>query len=204
MSKEKKSQSKLRTSQGNNNQGTNNHDMNKHDMNNHNISNQVEYQVGMTNHHTDALDQNEGDSNNKSGRLNFENSNLSQVQNMQTYRFEIDRIDQILIENIIKRFIVTDQVGMYKKIHEMTVSDSSREQAIYMKNRERVNSFFASINENNFIDLVTNLDTINDSDTLSLDDQISQLKLEIMEIIDKLYEIIIANSVMRQDKILNQ
>lgn len=59
---------------------------------------------------------------------------------LDNYRKEIDEIDQELTALFEKRLETVLKVGEYKKTHDLPILDSSREEAVILKNTERLNN----------------------------------------------------------------
>ena len=60
------------------------------------------------------------------------------MSELETYRDEIDRIDQELTKLVEQRFNIAKKVVAYKKEHGLPVLDSSREDAVIKRNQERL------------------------------------------------------------------
>jgi len=69
---------------------------------------------------------------------------------LDSYREKIDYIDDQILDLLIKRFDIVQEVKAYKKTNHIDVLDSNREQAIInkIKNRE-------SVYEDELIEIVT-------------------------------------------------
>lgn len=57
------------------------------------------------------------------------------MKDLETLRQELDRIDKDLLDLVAKRFTVTQQVGEYKKAHNLPVRDLAREQSMFERIR---------------------------------------------------------------------
>ena len=51
------------------------------------------------------------------------------MDELQTLRNQIDELDQSLLDILVKRFAVTEQVGRFKAAHHLPLVDSGREAA---------------------------------------------------------------------------
>lgn len=53
--------------------------------------------------------------------------------NLSELRKQLDQIDASLIELLAERFQITEQVGLYKKAHDLPASDENREAEQFAK-----------------------------------------------------------------------
>ncbi|MBU1141034.1 MAG: chorismate mutase [Firmicutes bacterium] len=59
--------------------------------------------------------------------------------NLDSLRMQIDQIDQELMELFKKRIDVSFRIGEYKKIHNLPILDSIREQEILLQRKREFN-----------------------------------------------------------------
>lgn len=55
------------------------------------------------------------------------------TKGLEDFRVELDRVDEKLISLLSERFKITREVGKYKREHNLSALDESRENLIYKK-----------------------------------------------------------------------
>lgn len=60
------------------------------------------------------------------------------MRDLEEIRIDIDQVDQELTALIEKRFDLVKEVATYKQANKQPVLDSSREEAVILKNQERL------------------------------------------------------------------
>jgi monofunctional chorismate mutase len=58
---------------------------------------------------------------------------------IESYRLQIDEIDQKLMELFIKRMEISKKIGDYKKAHHLPIIDIHRENEIILKRKNNLN-----------------------------------------------------------------
>lgn len=59
------------------------------------------------------------------------------MKDLQTLRNELDAIDTQILDLLAQRFTATQQVGEYKKAHDMPVRDLDREESMFNRIRQK-------------------------------------------------------------------
>jgi len=124
---------------------------------------------------------------------------------LERYRKMIDKLDKELVECLINRFIVTDQVGNLKKKYHQGISNTNRERDLIQKNKQNAMDYINQADESCKMKYQVLMHELNITELSSSDTEYSKLlKNDLDHLLDEIFSIILKLSVQRQEFINKQ